>query len=331
MKGAFFIKNALKTPPIVTKLSKLIRRIPQNHIKQKLLQEQLRNYSSGHTGEKSLDYFYRYLPKTNMNLLHGIRILHDHYYFQMDTLILTPNFITILEIKNLAGHLYFDDKFSQLIRTYNGQKEAFSNPIEQVKRQSYHLKEILLQQKYSPIPIESLVVMTHPHAIIEASPTYKETYEKVIKSTSLQQKFHEFSQKHPQTIFLPKQIKKLSKFFIKVNSSFDPDICEFFQIDKKDLLTGVLCPLCDQSIMNYKRGTWHCLPCNYSSKTAHIKALQDYAYLFSTQISNRDCMKYLHLKTSDQTNHLLRSLKLPTTGSTKSRKYNLEPLLEKTT
>ncbi|WP_137792261.1 nuclease-related domain-containing protein [Bacillus sp. E(2018)] len=331
MERSGFIKSAIKTPPIVIKLSKLIRRIPQNHIKQKFLQEQLRNFTSGHTGEKSLDYFYRYLPKTNMNLVHGIRILHDHYYFQMDTLILTPNFITILEIKNFAGHLYFDDKFSQLIRTYNGQKEAFSNPIEQVKRQSYHLNEILLQQKFSPIPIESLVVMTHPHVIIEASPTYKEAYEKVIKSSSLQQKFHEFSQKHTQTILLPKQIKKLLKFLIKVNSSFNPDICEFFQIDKKDLLTGVLCPLCDQSIMNYRWGIWHCPACKYASKTAHIEALQDYAYLCSTYISNRECMKYLHLKTSDQTNHLLRSLKLPTSGSTKFRKYNLTPLLEKTT
>lgn len=312
----------------MVKLAKLIRRVPRNHVKLKFLHEQLRNYTSGYTGEQSLDYFYRYLPKDNLNFLHGIRILHDHYYFQIDTLILTPNFITILEIKNLAGHLYFDDKFSQLIRTYNGQKEAFINPIEQVKRQSYHLNEILLQQKYSSPPIESLVVMTHPHAIIEAAPTYREAFEKVIKSPGLHQKINSFIQKHPQTVLTQKQIRKLMKFLIKVSSTFDPDICEYFQINKDDLLTGVLCPLCDQSIMEYKWGTWHCPVCSYCSKTAHIEALQDYAYLHTAQITNRMCMKYLHLQTSDQTNHLLRNLKLPTSGTTKSRIYHLQPLLE---
>ncbi|WP_197468174.1 nuclease-related domain-containing protein [Fictibacillus phosphorivorans] len=293
------------------------------------MQEQLRNHSSGHKGEQSLNYFYRYLPKNDVNLLHGIRILHDNYYFQMDTLVITPNFITILEIKNLTGHLFFDDKFSQLIRTYDGKKEAFSNPIEQVKRQSYHLNEILVQQKYAfPIPIESLVVMTNPNVIIEASPTYKEAYEKVIKSPSLQQKFHEFLQKNQQTVLTHKQIKKLTKYLSKVSSSYDPDVCELFEINKSDLITGVLCPSCDQSIMTYVWGTWHCHYCNTSSKTAHIEALQDYAYLISTKISNREAMQYLHLNSSYQANHLFRSLKLPISGSTKSRIYHLEPLLE---
>ncbi len=248
----------------------------------------------------------------------------------MDTIVITSNFITILEIKNLGGHLYFDDKFSQLIRTYDGKKEAFSNPIEQVKRQSYHLNEILVQQKYSsPIPIESLVVMTNPNVIIEASPTYREAFEKVIKSPSLQKKFLEFIQKNDQTVLTNKQIKKLIKYLTKVSSSYDPDVCELFEINKKDLITGVLCPSCDQSIMRYVWGTWHCPACKTSSKIAHIEALQDYAYLLSTKISNREAMEYLHLNSSYQTNHLFRSLDLPTSGSTKSRIYHLDPLLQK--
>lgn len=310
------------------KISKLLRRIPQNHHKRKELQEQLRNHSSGFKGEQSLNFFYRYLPKNDLHLLRGIRILHDNYYFQMDTLIITPNFITFLEIKNIAGHLYFDDKFSQLIRTYEGKKEAFPNPIEQVKRQSYHLNEILLKQKLPIVPIESIIVMTHPNVIIEASTTYKEAFQKVIKSPSLQRKFQEFTQKNTKTILTQKQIKKLMKDLIKLSTSYDPDICELFQIDKNDLLTGVLCTLCDQSIMSYIWGSWHCPTCKSSSKTAHIEALQDYAYLISTKISNRECMQYLHLKSTYQTNHLLRTLRLPTSGSTKSRKYHLEPLLE---
>jgi Nuclease-related domain len=325
----FFIKNKRTTPIFIIKLSKLIRRVPQTQSKRHLIQEQLSKHSSGFKGEQSLDYFYRYLPKDQIHYLHGIRILHDGYYFQMDTILITPSFIIILEIKHLAGHLYFDDRFSQLIRTFEGRRESFSNPIEQVKRQSYHLTKILNQYKFNSVPIESLVIMTHPSAIIEASPLYKEATEKVIKSSSLQQKFLNLSQKYPLEILEQKQIKKLTKLLTKLNSAYNPDVCELFQINKNELVNGVFCPICDFSIMKYIWGNWRCLTCKTSSKTAHITALQDYAYLISTKITNRESMSYLNLESSNQTNHLLRSLNLPYTGNRKSRHYHLDSLLEK--
>jgi hypothetical protein len=305
----------------------LLRRIPQDHINKQELQDQLRNHSFGFKGEQSLDYFYRYLAKNDIYFLHSIRILQDDYFFQMDTLLITSNFLTILEIKYLAGHLYFEDRFSQLIRTYENKREAFLNPIEQVKRQSYHLSQILKMYKFDFIPIESLVVMTHPSAIIEACPTYKEAFEKVIKSHGLQQKFHDLSNKHTKSIFNQKQIKKLSKLLTKLSIPYDTDVCELFNINKNELLSGVLCPNCTYSVMKYKWGTWSCLMCQESSKTAHIEALQDYAYLISDKITNRECKQFLHLDSSDQTNHLLRSLNLPISGSTKSRVYHIDKLL----
>jgi hypothetical protein len=326
-KGGYRMKKQRKTPIFITKLSKLVRRIPPNHFRKEEFQEQLRNHSSGFKGEQSLEYFYRYLPK-DIHFLHGLRIQQDKYYFQMDTLLITPCFITILEIKYMAGHLLFEDQFFQFIRTYEGKEEAFANPIDQVNRQQYHLSKILDQYKLPSIPIETLVVMTHPSAIVESSPTYKEAKEKVIKSSSLQQKFESLARKYPNPILTQKQVMKLTRLLVKLSSSYDPDICELFQVKKNELAKGVFCPKCSHSIMRYEWGKWHCNSCYTSSKTAHIEALQDYTLLISKKITNYECALYLNLSSSSQAYHLLRSLNLPASGTNRSRHYHLTPLLE---
>lgn len=328
--GGVIIKKHRKIPIYITKLSKLIKRMPQTHNKLLELQQKLKNHITGYKGEKSLEFFYRYLPK-DVYFLHNIRILQNDYYFQMDTVILSPSFITILEIKNLVGHLYFDDRFSQLIRTYEGKKEAFSNPIEQVERQKLHLYKILNQYKFTSLPIETLVVITNPSSIIEASPTYLEASEKVIRSSSLQHKYANLSRKHPNILYTHKDIKKLSKILSKVSSSYDPDVCKLYKINKNELIRGVFCSNCDHSSMSYVWGNWYCPTCSSSSKTAHITALQDYALLISHTITTSECSDYLNLSSKKQAYNLLRLLDLPFTGNRKSRKYILTPLLEKTT
>lgn len=275
-----------------------------------------------------MDYFYRYLPN-DVYLLHGIRILHDDYYFQMDTLFITSSFLTIVEVKNLTGILFFDKRFSQLIRIYDDKRDSFTNPIEQVNRQKYHLSKILEQNKMPSIPIETLVVITHPSAIIDASPTYKEASEIVIKSSSLPQKFESLTRKYLTPILTQKQIKKLIKFLSKTSSLYNPDVCELFQINKGDLIRGVLCQSCTPSLMHYNRGSWYCSICNSSSKTAHIEALEDYACLISINITTKECRDYLKLSSNKQAYQILCSLKLPYTGNRKSRHYHLDPLLEK--
>ncbi|MFD1358993.1 nuclease-related domain-containing protein [Fictibacillus halophilus] len=217
------------------------------------------------------------MPKDGLLYLPGLRIMHDEYYFQMDQLILTPTFLLILEIKNLAGHLYFDDKVKQMIRMLDGKRECFEDPIEQVKRQSYHLKQILRQCKFPIIPIERLVVITNPSTIVEFSPSYKEALARVIKSVQLLHKFTLFQQKYQTPILTSKEMKKLSKQLFKLHDTHDPDVCALFQMDKRELVKGVLCPKCDQSfILYYKGANWRCPIYQHKLKNAHVDALIDY-------------------------------------------------------
>jgi ribosomal protein L37AE/L43A len=306
-----------------------LKRTSVTHHKRPQIMESHRRFKSGFNGEQSLRYFYRYLPREGVHFIPGIRILHDEYYFQMDLLFITPHFLLILEIKNHAGLLYFDDKVKQMIRTLDGKRECFDDPIEQVNRQKYHLSKVMEQYKLPAVPIETLVVITNPSTIVEFSSTYKEAFVRVIKSPQLQQKFSEFQQKYQNPIQNTKEMRKFIKLLFKLHDAYDPDVCELFQINKNELTKGVFCPKCDQpSIMQYTRANWRCANCEHKSKKAHVEALKDYALLISPTITNQECKSYLNLPSTSITTHLLKALNLPHEGSTKSRCYNLLPLLD---
>ncbi|MED1862463.1 nuclease-related domain-containing protein [Fictibacillus nanhaiensis] len=322
-------KLKIEQPIIINKLENLLKRCPSSHSKRSQIIESLRKYRSGYNGEQSLAYYYRYLPKEEVSFYPGLRILHDGYYFQMDLLVVTPHFLLIIEIKNHAGHLYFDDKVNQMIRTFDGHRVAFEDPVLQVNRQRYHLIQLMQQHKFPAIPIETLVVVANSSTIVEFSPTYKEAMQKVIKSPQLQFKFMEFQQRHKNNILENRTIKKLVKQLFKLHDIYNPDVCELFQIDKTELITGVLCSSCIlPATMYYKGANWRCTNCSHTSKTAYIEALIDYAFLISPTITNRECKKFLHMPSTSVTTHLLKSLHLPYIGSTKSRSYSLLPLIE---
>lgn len=318
-------------PVIIYKLKSLLKRIPISETKKEEIQDALRKYESGYRGEQSMDYFYRYLPQNNLNLLHGIRISHQDYFFQMDTLIITPNFLLIIESKNIAGHLYFESSYDPMIRTLKNQREAFDNPVEQVKRQSFHLLHLLQKLKITDLAIESLVVMTNPKAITEFSPTYKEARSKVIRSSGLMSKFDELSNKNTKEMLQPNEMKRLIKYLIKQHTPEEPNVCNIFQINKDDLLRGVFCPSCETEILQRVKRSWYCFTCKSYYNKAHEAALVDYALLISNKISNKSCKQFLNLLTNDQAYHLLRTLNLPFIGNRKSRVYHLEDLVKKTT
>lgn len=313
---------------MIKKLNTLLKRLALQQIKTKDVEEYLARQMAGIRGELSMDYFYRYLPQEEIKFLHNIRILHHDYYFQIDTLIITSKFILILEIKNIAGHIYFDNLFSQVIRLNDGRKESFDDPIQQTERQAYHLSEILLHNKVPFIPIEALVVITNPKTLVESAPGHKEAINKVIKSGDLKWKFDDLNRKHSKEVLSKKDIKKVSRVLTKLHTPYNPDVCSLFKIDKNELIKGVLCLECDHITLVRTKRSWYCTNCNQYYKGAHIHALKDYALLISTEITNKEFKDFLNLPTSSQAYHLLKALQLPYSGSTKSRKYDLKPLLD---
>lgn len=175
-----------KIPRKILILEALVRRLPTNHPGRPKIENELLKSYAGYRGEQSIDYHLTFLPQDKFYLLHDLRLQNrQKHYFQMDTLILSPHFFLILEVKNISGSLYFDQEFHQLIRTIDGKEEGFPDPILQVMKQEKQLKSWLEDNHYPSVPIVSLVVISNSSTIIRCSSREKEIKEKVIHSAVL--------------------------------------------------------------------------------------------------------------------------------------------------
>ncbi|WP_091587080.1 nuclease-related domain-containing protein [Alteribacillus bidgolensis] len=115
---------------------------------------------------QSIDYYLSSLSKKTDLIFHDIRLpSKDKTFFQIDIFILTMNFCLILEVKNVAGTLYFNPFFHQLIRTVNDKEEGFPDPILQINRQKDHLNTWLQKNNLPNLPIQicsNHLPLSHP-------------------------------------------------------------------------------------------------------------------------------------------------------------------------
>ncbi|QOR67800.1 NERD domain-containing protein [Cytobacillus suaedae] len=316
----------------VYKLEALLRRLSPYHEARPKIEEELAITKAGDRGEQSLDYHLKLISIKNSHILRGIRLRHfEDLYFQMDTLILTKRFILNLDAKNMSGTLFFDRDFDQLIRTsHDGKVEAFLDPILQVKRQELQLKSWLKRNKYPPIPIISLVLITNPSSIIKADPQHIKSVQKVvIHSANFPFILESFDKSFQKEILTSSQVNKLSKHIIKENTPLVPDYLEKFKIRLSDLLTGVYCSTCNMFPLIRRKKKWFCPSCKVYSGDAHIETLIDYYFLKGETITSKECREFLQIKSKDVSCRLLASLELEFTGNYKGRVYHLSSLINR--
>ncbi|MFG6494618.1 hypothetical protein P8610_04620 [Fictibacillus sp. UD] len=175
--------------------------------------------------------------------------------------------------------------------------------------------------------------LTDCKAVIQNVQNWKEIWQNinalklVISSLLLPSKYEEFNAKYKKDVLSMKERKKIKRLLMKLNEPYNPDILSYYGIDKSELITGVLCPKCNNQMIRLN-ANWECSACLHTSKTAHIQALRDYALIISTDITNKECKDFLHLSTSMQAYYLLNSLNLPFTGtSRRTRTYHLDSLI----
>ncbi|KHF38364.1 nuclease-related domain-containing protein [Halalkalibacter okhensis] len=311
-------------PIFIKKLQALLRRLPENHAKVPIIKETLSKHLAGFKGENSLDYHLSFLPEKRYYILHDIRLFHKEYYFQIDTLILAPSFILIVEVKNIAGTLFFDPVLNQFTRTLNGKDELFPNPILQTTRQETRLKDWLHKNKFPEIPIASIVISSHPKAIIRTTPNYAiKLSKKVIHSDFIPERIAQFEKDYSDDIYSNTEQKKLIRTFLKKHTPKETSILTRFQLTETDLLIGVQCPTCHHSPMKRAHGYWFCPLCSSKSKHAHKEALTDYSLLVKSTIACREAMNYLHVSSPYVCSRLLRSTAFTFSGTKKGRLYFL--------
>ncbi|WP_209125534.1 nuclease-related domain-containing protein [Alkalihalobacillus sp. BA299] len=314
------IKKQRSIPLKILKLEALLRRLPLEHPKRSQIKEALAKSLAGYNGEKAIDFHLSFLPEERYTILHDLRIPHnDRLYFQMDTLVLTPKFLLILEVKNINGSLIFDQTFQQLIRTSNDVEEAFPDPLLQVERQKRQLDMWLLKHKFPPVPIKTIVVISNPSTIIKAAPN-----KEVIHAASLPNKLIMLDKFSNKEILTLKEIKKLSNLLIKQHQPRDQNLLQQYQIPHTDILTGVHCPECFRIAMIRKRGKWVCPECTTHSSDAHIFSLKDYSLLIDKEVTNQQVRTFLNIMSTTVAKKLLIASNFEQIGENKGRKYKLE-------
>ncbi|MEC2073435.1 nuclease-related domain-containing protein [Alkalihalophilus marmarensis] len=317
------IAKPRKIPVHIDKLEALLRRIPSHHPKKPQIEADLAKRKAGYKGESALDYHLSFLPQKEYIILHDLRLQSGDYFFQIDTLILTPTYILIIEVKHLYGTLSFEPEFQQLIRTTPDAEDTFPDPIIQVQKQASQLRQFLKKNKFPDIPIETLVVITNSQSRISLSDSTTYIRKHVIRDTVLVKRIEKLSAQYQTPSFDAKTVKKVVKLLIKSHtpSVFEP--FQIYQLQHSDLIRGVHCLKCSALPMLRTNGKWNCQHCWFRSRNAYINSLIDYSYLFEGEITNRQAAEFLKINPAIS-KRLLTSLPIERKGVTKARRYQLD-------
>lgn len=318
------IKKYRQEPMQIKQLNAIIRRLPPNHSSLEKVKQVLAIVQAGYRGEQMVDYYLEFLPKKTYTIYQHLRLQSaSTYYFQMDTVIVSPNIIFILEVKNIAGTLYFDDHFKQCIRTdLDGKEEGFLNPIYQTERQRSQLVNWLKIKKISDdIPVYPLIVIAQPSTIIKSSSPH--LAQKVIHAATIPTMIKKIHDQHTKEYLDDKQLRKLNRIFLKEHTELTTNYLVQLKIDKEDFIPGVQCPQCKNYPMRRHLGKWFCETCECHSQDAHLQALIDFRLLFNTTITNKQLRNFLQISTTYEASRILKELQFPFTGYKKNRTYEI--------
>lgn len=318
------IKKERSIPLIILQLEALNRRLIKGHPAKKDIEVELKRRWSGYQGELSINYYLDFLPQKDSFIFHGLRLPNQFdKYFQIDTLILTPSFILIMEIKNLIGELLFDPIHKQLIQISNSGKEVYDDPVLQVKRQEQQLARFLSRQKLPQLPIQSLVIVSHSSALLQFTGRDRYYEDNVIRASFIPDKFEMIRKKHHEKILTMKEMQKIARALLKKDTPHAIDVLSRFHLNYKDLIKGVHCPNCFFIPMHYHRGKWSCQTCGYQSREAYIDSLHDYALLVGLEMTNEQCRDFLAIDSPSICRRLLGNLQLTHHGDNRARVYIL--------
>jgi hypothetical protein len=206
-----------KVPLAIRKLRALRYRLPPNHPKVPLIMNDLKIREAGYKGECSIDFPLSFLEPKCYFTFHDLRLQDQSRFFQLDTLLISKKFALIIEVKNMAGSLYFDPHFNQLIRMIEGKETAFPDPIMimQGSCQESQLTNWFLKNGFPSLPILSLIVISNPQTIIRTDTENHKLHYKVIHRYALPAKINQMEHSITDSIFSEKDLKKAVRVMTK--------------------------------------------------------------------------------------------------------------------
>jgi hypothetical protein len=257
------IKKRRKIPLRLRMEEALLHRLPPNHEKWAEIRRNFKKGQAGYKGEIELDFHLGYLDDDNFHIFQDLRIpIEEEHIFQMDTLILTPQFALIIESKNIYGTLYFEPNSKQVIRTFDGIREGFADPLQQVKRQEKMFKRWMAKHMLKPCPTYSLVAIGYPSTIVQTSPDNHHIFHRLLHAEHILDKIDELVDASPTQYLTTYQIKKITQLLLDQHTPPSFDALTHYSIKPNELILGVPCPHCSMQTMQRIFGKWLCPQCD---------------------------------------------------------------------
>ncbi len=279
-------------PRTLQKMDALIPRLSKGHPQLPLLRQNAAKLQKGYNGERRLDYYLQGLPST-FNIFSDVCLDVFGKQIQIDSLVVTPHSIFILEVKNYEGTLTFDTNHRQLIQTNKEMETAYSYPLNQTDNLHFLFMQWLDLHGLSGIPIHSLICIAKASTIIQVQGNVEHIAKFVVNVDEVPIRLMEMEEKYKHIRKENNQLKnKITSKIMEQVKDFKIDIFKKYGILKSDILFGTRCLKCYALGLEYYRGIWHCPNCDVTSKTAHLTTINDYFLLQKSHLQMKDAMEF---------------------------------------
>ena len=317
-----------EVPKILIGQQALLNRLSSNHPNYLKLQRDCYNSQAGFGGERNFDYQMReFKPDYAYAILNDIYLQQDQVYFQIDSLLITPSFIVVFEVKNMAGKLLITQNPTQFIKEeLNGDRLVLKSPIEELERKKYFLTR-WLKDNGIELPLLDFVVLAYQNElIIENLAT-----DKVLFSYEVPNRLRRLEIR--KELLSSCEIRQLAYQLNKHHQDFNPyPLNKKYDILLHEVKPGIICPSCQYSQMSWLSKTWRCLHCGHRDLKAHYPALQDWYCIFGSHITNSQLRQFLCINSRHTARRLLTTPNTSVSGSGRSAIYHIssEILLNET-
>lgn len=240
IKSPIFYKEFKEENSQLIDLIDLMNRVKSN--KKEYIERDIAFLKAGIQGEKNV-YFELKNSFIPMICLHDIRIQDEDYVAQLDFVVITAQFIMILETKKLNGDIYINESgdFIRYIKNKNGRvikKEGIYSPIAQNDRHVRIVKNMLIKNGIiKSLPVISGVVIANPKSIVNKTKAPGKIKHEIFRYDQLTEviksKINYYKKEH--NIF-EDRMKNIGKFFIINNKAITFDYNKKYSLTEEDFM-----------------------------------------------------------------------------------------------
>lgn len=295
-----------KNPHTLQILDALIPRLANNHQQLPKLKEYAARLQRGYNGERRLDYYLHSLTN-DFYILNDVSLKIWNKDIQIDSLIITPHSLYMVEVKNFDGTLTFDTLQKQLIQTTRHQEISYTYPLTQADNTMYLMMQWLQQHQLPSIPIHSFIALADPSTVVRVKGDDEIIAKRVMKAEEVTLRILQTEQTyegyHEENVQRRNQITNKIMERIK---DFSIDVLERYNIKDNEIVSGTRCVECGKINMRYHYGRWTCQSCGMTNRNAHEVTFHDYYLLYKDDITVSEAREFLKLDDRYKTYRLLK-------------------------